>query len=117
MSNFTMESLNVGADAIAGEITQCSLHSDDPGDTGDNELSGGSYSRESVTFDAASGGEAAVNNSPLFNVPASATVAYVGFWAGTDFRVGVQVPTETYSSNGGTYQVQNTTKLALQNQS
>ena len=116
MSNFTVDALNIAADAVAGDIATVSLHSADPGDTGLNELSGGSYARQSVTFDAATGGEAFVNNSPTFDVPADGTVAYLGFWDGLDaFKVSIQVVTETYSENGGTYQVLNTTKLSVAN--
>jgi len=118
MSNFTVDALNIAADAVAGDIATVSLHSADPGDTGLNELSGGSYARQSVTFDPATGGDAFVNNSPTFDVPPDGTVAWLGFWdgAGTpEFKVGVQVVTETYSENGGTYQVLNTTKLSIAN--
>ena len=98
----------------ASDINLVSLHSADPGTTGTNELSGGSYAKETITFAAASGGEKAVNNAPVVNVPASATVAWVGLWAGATFRAKKQVTTETYSENGGTYQVQNTSKLTLE---
>lgn len=114
--SFTVDALNIAADAVAGVITHASLHSADPGANGADELTGGSYARQTVTFAAAANGEASVNNAPMFDVPPSATIAYVGFWENTTFRVGVQVPTETYSANGGTYQVQNTTKLVFQNQ-
>jgi len=115
MSNFNDGALNTMMTALTGEITDCSLHSADPGTTGINELSGGTYARQTVTFGAAVSGQANVNNAPVFDVPASGTVAYVGFWAGTSFRVGVQVTTESYSSNGGTYQLQNTTYLDVSN--
>jgi len=114
---YTDAALNIAVDALAGDIDEVSLHSADPGTTGTNELSGGTYARQAVTFAAGVAGEAFVNNAPTFDVPASATVAYVGFWdsTGPTFRASAVVTTETYSENGGTYQVLNTTKLAVSN--
>jgi hypothetical protein len=54
--------------------------------TGTNELTAGSpaYARKSITWNAASGGSKASSNSPVFDVPAGTTVAFVGLWsAGT----------------------------------
>jgi hypothetical protein len=57
-----------------------SLHSADPGETGANEISGGSYARKQVTFNAPSGGS--MTNSNLLrwdNMPA-VTVTHVALW-------------------------------------
>jgi hypothetical protein len=57
-----------------------SLHTADPGETGDNEVTGGGYSRKAVTFNAPSGGSmtnAADVDFP--NMPA-ATITHVGLW-------------------------------------
>ena len=50
--------------------------------TGANEVTGGSpaYARLSATWSSASGGSKSVSGTYTFNVPASTTVAYVGFW-------------------------------------
>ena len=45
---------NTMLDALT--ITQMSAHTDFPGGTGANEVTGGSYARVAVTFAAATGG-------------------------------------------------------------
>jgi hypothetical protein len=66
-------------DAIG--ITYASLHTAYSA-TGASEVTGGSpaYARKSATFAAASGGSKASSNAPVFDVPASTTVRFVGFW-------------------------------------
>jgi hypothetical protein len=57
-----------------------SLHSGRPGDTGANEISGGSYARQSVTLTAASGGASDNSSAVSFtNMPAVTVVAF-GLW-------------------------------------
>lgn len=52
--------------------------------TGTNELTGGSYAREAVTWNAAAGGtKTTASVAGAFNVPAAGTVSFVGLWAGT----------------------------------
>lgn len=68
--------------SFAVTTVYASLHTASPGDTGANEVSGGSpaYARKSVTFSAASAGAIDSSNAPVFDVPASTTVTHVGFW-------------------------------------
>ena len=44
-------------DDLSAEL-RVSAHDDYPGDTGANEVSGGNYAREAISFSAATGGEA-----------------------------------------------------------
>jgi hypothetical protein len=82
-----------------------SLHSADPGASGLlNELTGGSpaYARKPAVFNAASAGARALNADVVFDIPAGASVAYVGHWsaiAGT-FEGSQIVTTETYAAQG-----------------
>lgn len=50
--------------------------------TGANELTGGTpaYARKAVTYAAASGEARAASNTPTFDVPAGATVRWIGMW-------------------------------------
>ena len=51
--------------------------------TGANELTGGSpaYARQAITWASASGEVLSLSGTPYtFNVPASSTVAWIGFW-------------------------------------
>lgn len=56
-----------------------SLHSADPGDTGANELTGGSYIRQQVAFGAAASGTLSNTGAITWSVPAGNVVAW-GVW-------------------------------------
>lgn len=65
-------------------ITHVSLHTGSPGDSGANEVSGGSpaYARKAIAFNAASSGSMDDStNGITFDVPASTTVTHVGYWS------------------------------------
>ena len=51
--------------------------------SGASEVSGGSpaYARKAITWSAASSGSKAASSSPVFDVPAGTTVAFVGLWS------------------------------------
>lgn len=57
-----------------------SLHAGFPGTTGANEVTGGSYARQSIAFGVSSGGIRAQIGAEVFSVPASSTVRWVGYW-------------------------------------
>lgn len=67
------------------QITYASLHSAVPDATGSNEIAGGSpaYARKLIQFQPAVAGRLLKNPTPpvQFNVPAGATVAFVGLWS------------------------------------
>lgn len=99
---------NAALDALGA--TYASLHSADPGATGTaNELTGGTpaYARKAISFAAAAAGVKAVQATlPVFNIPAGATVAYVGLWsaiAGT--YLGCFDVTDEVFAGQGTYTV------------
>lgn len=50
--------------------------------TGGNEVSGGSYARVPITWGSPSGNTISISGTPYsINVPASTTVAFLGFWS------------------------------------
>ena len=71
------------AEAPVTPIGDASLHSGFPGNTGANEISGGSpsYARKSITFNKASAGSSDSSNQPVFDVDASTTIRFVGYFA------------------------------------
>jgi len=77
------EALERACDGIASTVVSLSLHTEEPGGSGTTgELSGGSYTRESVTYAASVNGTADFTSDPVFGAGSSeATVTYVGFWA------------------------------------
>lgn len=83
MAGLNTNGKNALLTGIKGVITHVSLHSADPGATGTSEISGGTpaYGRQAVSFGTPSAGSMATDASMTFNVPAGATVAYVGYWS------------------------------------
>lgn len=83
----TDATINTMLDAVTVDLV--SLHTA-YSSTGTNEVTGGSpaYARKAITMAAASGRAKASSTQPVFDVPASTSVAYVGYWtnAGTVFR-------------------------------
>ncbi|MFA5989689.1 MAG: hypothetical protein WC803_08800 [Sphingomonas sp.] len=77
---FTTTAKNNMLDALRVLMTHASLHSAFPGATGLNEIAGGSYARKATGYNAAAAGETALSAAQLFDVPAAATVAWVGAW-------------------------------------
>lgn len=65
------------------DVTHAGLHSGFPGDSGSNELSGGTpaYARKSITFGSASAGSKATTGTAVFDVAAGSTVRWIGFWS------------------------------------
>ena len=102
---YSTDGKNSMLDALAPAYA--SLHSGDPGDNGANEISGGSpaYARKAITWNAASGGSLDSSNQPVFDVPASTTVAFVGFWTAVTGRtfLGAADVTDEIFANQGTY--------------
>jgi hypothetical protein len=72
-----------GRDALLGglSVSHVSLHSGYPDNSGANEISGGSYARQALTFGASSSG---VRTQTAGNVdvpvPAATTLQHIGFW-------------------------------------
>jgi len=80
MANFLIDgALNAALDAIAARLDQVSLHSAYSA-SGANEVTGGSYARQAITWSAAASGALDSSNAPSFSVPSGQTVRFIGFW-------------------------------------
>lgn len=75
-----LDGLRAQAPAANRGIAVASLHTADPGDTGANEVAGGSYARQAVVFGAPAAGVITMTGEETFPVPAT-TVAWAGFWS------------------------------------
>ncbi|AUS31722.1 phage tail fiber protein [Rhodococcus qingshengii] len=91
---------NLLADYWASLGTSYSLHTADPGAGGTaNEVTNGSYARQSTTWGAASGG--VVTGSQLtFAVSSSTTVTHVCRWNGSTLRDIIDNPDATVTPSG-----------------
>lgn len=107
-------SLNIGAAAIAADITAISLHTADPGATGTSEVTGGSpaYARKVPTWSAPSAGACALSSPLTFDVPAS-TVTHVGYWSGSTYRGGDPLPVAKTNATQGTVVIDQLTVPSL----
>lgn len=92
--------------AWAGEAVYFSLHDADPGDTGANELSGGSpaYARQAGAWDDPAGTELVQDGEVVFDVPPDSDVEYWGAWSaasgGTFYGSGPLDEPESYNGQG-----------------
>ena len=81
MSNFLVNTAIHGMlDDLATRLDQASLHTAYSA-SGANEVTGGSYARQSITWNAASGATLNSSNAPAFSVPSGNTIRFVGFWS------------------------------------
>lgn len=95
--------LNYGLDGMAAVVAEVSLHSADPGTSGTDEVTGGSYERQVPTFNAATSASVAIDSILTFEVPGGGTVvSWVGLWDAADvFLGGIQLNTsETFEGDG-----------------
>lgn len=99
---------NSALDAMAGRIDQLSLHTDDPGATGTNEVVGGTYARQAVTWNAATSAQVTIAAPVSFDVPAGNTISWVGMWeTGPTWMGAVALNTPQPFPNDGELTVQN----------
>jgi hypothetical protein len=92
-----------------------SLHTADPGATGANEATGGSYARQSAGYAAASGGACALSGTVSFTALASGTYTHMGLWDSTGtpkFLQGAAFASSATVSAGGTVNVTSATLTA-----
>lgn len=71
--------LGTGAFTMPSNV-YVSLHTADPGETGANEVTGGSYARQVATFGAAASGTTSNSGDLSFTDMPAATVTHVGVW-------------------------------------
>lgn len=98
---------NTALDAMADRVTQLSLHTGDPGGTGANELTGGTYARQAVTWNAATSAQVTIAAPVTFGVAAGNTIEWVGMWDGMTWVGAVALNAPQPFPNDGELTVQN----------
>lgn len=86
-------------------VTHVSAHTAQPNDTGSNEVTGGSYARQAIAFNAPSAGSMDDStNGANIPIPASTTVTHIGFWSavtsGTFLGYSALSPSESFGAAG-----------------
>ena len=94
-----------GKNAMLGAlgVTHVSAHTADPGETGASEVTGGTYARKSITFNAAAAGNLDSSNIPVLDIPAGVTVTHIGYFSALTagvFLASSDIVDETYSNAG-----------------
>lgn len=80
MANFLSNvALNQMLTTLAGQFDQVSLHTAYSA-SGANEVTGGSYARQNITWNSAASGALDSSNAPSFSVPSGNTIRFIGFW-------------------------------------
>ena len=109
MTSYSMTARNKVVDSLGvnGAGDWFSLHTDDPGTTGLNELAG--CPRKNGPYPSASAGEA-TNDGTLFDVPAGSTIRFFGRWSAATtgvFLLGGPLPAQEVYGVAGQYQLSN----------
>lgn len=77
------------------------LHTGDPGEDGSaNEVTGGSYARQNVTFSAATGGLTSNTGTVTFSGMPACTVTHVSVWDATTFLCGGALTSQKVLESG-----------------
>lgn len=93
---------NIALDDLGASATHMALFNGDPAGAG-TEISGGSYARQSVTWNTASGGNLDSSNTPTFNVPAGATVTFLALFdalTGGNLLATRSITSQTFATAG-----------------
>ena len=108
MAGLVAAGLNAQVSGLTAVAVFASLHTADPGSNGGSEVTGGSYTRESISWGAASGGTATSNANIVFDVPGSRTITHLGYWSaasgGTFYGSRALDTSQTYAT-AGTYTI------------
>ena len=81
-----------------------SLHSADPGTTGANEVTGGSYARKQVAYGSASAGQIKNIATATFTNLTAGTITHAGFWMNGKFYQGAAlIASRTVLAGDGLY--------------
>lgn len=83
LSNFSENELLdalLGTGSYVTATPFLSLHTAEPGETGANEVAGGSYARQSITFAVAASGAAANSSAESFTGMPAVTITHAGLW-------------------------------------
>lgn len=100
--------LNAQVGGLTTVAAYASLHTAEPDAAGSSEVTGGAYTREAISWAAASGGTAVSSAEIVFDVPDGVTITHLGYWsassAGTFYGSRALDASQTFS-NSGTYTI------------
>lgn len=100
--------LNAQVAGLTAVASYASLHTAEPNTSGSNEVTGGSYTRESISWGSASNGTALSSGQIVFDVPGSTTITHLGYWSaasGGTFYGSRQLNAQQTYATDGTYTI------------
>lgn len=100
--NFTNSGKNTMLAALSGAITGA-LYTG--ADFDNDEVTGGGYSRQSITYDAAVAGNRNASALPEFDVPAGTTITHFALWMGGNRIAEGPLPANESYTKVGKYQL------------
>jgi hypothetical protein len=104
---------NTALDAMTPRIVSCSLHTADPGGTGADEVTGGTYARQTPSWGAAAAAVVEIDTPMVFQIPAGNEIQYVGLWdTGPTWVGSIALTTPEPFNNDGELTVQEMTITA-----
>lgn len=96
--------LNAQVAGLTAVASYASLHTAEPDANGSSEITGGSYTREGITWGSASNGTAVSSAEIVFDVPGSTTITHIGYWSaatsGTFYGSRALNASQTYATDG-----------------
>ena len=66
---------------LGNVVTHAAIHTGDPSTTGANEVTGGTYARQPITWNAAATGQRTQSGALVFPIPAGVTGVHAGLWS------------------------------------
>lgn len=99
----SVEARNRAYNGVAGTVTHVSMHTGDPGATGADEVTGGTYARVAKTYAAPTAGAGDIVSAAAFNIPSGNTVSHWGAWDDTDYLFGEALGASQAFATDGTY--------------
>jgi len=102
---FTVSGRNLMLEAVRALTLTMSAHTADPGESGANEVAGGTYARQSATYGAAANGVINMSNAPSIPIPAGVTVTHVGLWGDGGLVYVLPLAAAETFANGGALDV------------
>lgn len=109
----SIDALNRAYNATAGTVTHLSLHTGDPGATGANEVTGGTYARVARGYGPPTAGAGNITSSATFDIPSGTTVSHWGAWDGSTFLFGRDLDVPQTFATDGTYTLISATFYAM----
>lgn len=107
MAGYTAAAETTAITAVKNAATFISLHTADPGTNAANELSGGSYTRQAVTWGTVTNGSVTASAAAVLQVPAATTITHWALHTGStgtagQYYSGTLPASETFGA-AGTY--------------